>query len=186
MAGLIATVGPFRIRAERDRFRALARSIISQQISGSAAESIYRRFLLLFDPQDLSPDRLASLSPEQLRSAGLSSQKASYLLDLARRVTAGQLSLDKLGRASDHQIVEELTQVKGIGVWTAQMFLIFSLGRLDVFPADDLGVRVALRKLYALPELPDRKRSHEIAAPWRPFATIASWYCWRSLELPKQ
>ena len=120
-----------------------------------------------------------------MRSVGLSSQKAVYLSDLAARVAAGKIRFKELTRLRDEDVIDQLVQVKGIGVWTAQMFLIFSLGRLDVFPDQDLGIRTAVRNLYRLPGLPDREISHEIARPWRPFASLASWYCWRSLELPK-
>jgi DNA-3-methyladenine glycosylase II len=113
---------------------------------------------------------------------GLSQQKAAYVLDLAERVNSGELQLARLSRLPDDAVIEALTQVKGIGVWTAQIFLIFSLGRLDVLPHDDLGVRMAIRNLYGLDELPTKEVSHKIAARWRPYASVASWYCWRSLE----
>jgi DNA-3-methyladenine glycosylase II len=116
---------------------------------------------------------------------GLSAQKASYLHDLSAKVASGVVQLRRVGRMTDEDVITELTQVRGIGVWTAQMFLMFSLGRLDVFPHDDLGIRTALKRLYGLGELPDRELSHKIAAPWRPYATIASWYCWRSHEVER-
>ena len=121
-----------------------------------------------------------------LRSVGLSSQKTSYVLDLTQKALDGTLALPTIGRCSDEEVIERLVQVRGIGRWTAQMFLIFSLGRLDVFPEDDLGVRSAIRNLYGLSDLPDKATSRQIAAPWKPYATVASWYCWRSLELPKK
>ena len=185
MRALIQRVGPFRVKPEPDRFRALVRSIISQQISGGAAKSIFRRMLELLEPEGLTPGRLAEATVEALRSAGVSAQKASYLRDLAEKILTGEVRLDGLEGLPDDAIVKQLIQVKGIGVWTAQMFLIFSIGRLDVFPSEDLGVRVALRDLYLLEGLPDRDTSHRIAAAWRPFATIGSWYCWRSLELAR-
>src|SRR5207253_1744364 len=129
----------------------------------------------------ISPESLGRLTPRRLRAIGVSPQKAAYLLDLAERVGSGGLRLHRLARMSDHEVIEALIQVKGIGVWTAQMFLIFSLGRLDVFPHDDLGVRVAIRNLYRLDDLPDKETSHRIAMPWRPYASVASWYCWRAL-----
>ena len=103
-------------------------------------------------------------------------------MDLAGRIRSGELQLERLARMTDDEVIQSLIQVKGIGVWTAQMFLIFSLGRLDVFPHDDLGVRVAIRNLYSLQDLPDKETSRRIATPWRPYASVASWYCWRSLE----
>ena len=113
----------------------------------------------------------------------MSPQKASYVTDLVQKVNDGTVSLRQIGRLSDEQVVKQLTQVRGIGRWTAQMFLIFSLGRLDVFPHDDLGVRMAIRDRYGLADLPDEQAADAIAAPWRPYATVASWYCWRSLDL---
>ena len=181
---VISRVGPFSVRLERDRFRALVRSIISQQISGLAAQSIFKRLIKAVGPGGLIPERLVACSPEELRAAGLSAQKAAYLRDLSEKVQNGQVRLTRLSGMADELIIEQLTEVKGIGVWTAQMFLIFSLGRLDVFPYADLGVRMALRNLYRLKDLPDRKRAEHIAAAWKPFSTLASWYCWRSLELP--
>jgi DNA-3-methyladenine glycosylase II len=161
----------------------LVRSIVSQQISGKAARSICGRLEQLLAPGKVTPEALADQPPEALRRVGLSPQKASYLHDLSAKVVSGEVQLRRVGRMSDDEVIAELTQVNGIGVWTAQMFLMFSLGRLDVFPHDDLGIRSALRKLYGLRDLPDKELSHRIAAPWRPFATIASWYCWRSHEV---
>ncbi|HYR89819.1 MAG TPA: DNA-3-methyladenine glycosylase 2 family protein [Terriglobia bacterium] len=182
MGGVIRKAGPFRLKIGRSRFHMLVASIISQQISGKAAASIRRKLEQYIAPQKISPQSLARLSREELRGVGLSTQKAAYLLDLAERVAKGSLRLDRMGRMPDEKVIETLIEVKGIGVWTAQMFLIFSLGRLDVFPHADLGVRMALRDLYGLDDLPDKDISHKIAAPWRPYASVATWYCWRSLE----
>jgi DNA-3-methyladenine glycosylase II len=181
MREVIKKAGPFKPAILRDPFKALVYSIISQQISGKAAATIRQRLLDKLEGQ-LTPDRLVQLTKDDLRSVGVSNQKATYMLDLARRVAIGELPLKRLARLPDEEVIEALVQVKGIGVWTAQMFLIFSLGRLDVFPYGDLGVRMALRKLYGLEELPDRAASDRIASPWRPYASLATWYCWRSLE----
>jgi len=185
MKAVIRKAGPYTVKPRRDRFYMLVASIISKQISGSAARSIRQRLLDNLAPEKLSPESLSRLTPEVLRTLGLSSQKASYMLDLANRVRTGELRLDKMGRLSDEKVIEELVKVKGIGVWTAQMFLMFSLGRLDVFPHGDLGVRTAMKTLYGLGELPDKETSQKIATIWRPYASIASWYCWRSLEFKK-
>jgi DNA-3-methyladenine glycosylase II len=158
-------------------------SIISQQISGYAAASIIRRLRKLAGPGGLRAATLAKFSIAELRSVGLSPQKASYVTDLVQKVNDGTVNLRQIGRLSDEQAIEQLIQVKGIGRWTAQMFLIFSLGRLDVFPHDDLGVRSAIRNNYGLADLPDKETAIEIAEPWRPFSSIASWYCWQSLDL---
>lgn len=175
-------VGPFTLRLERNRFRMLVRSIVSQQISTSAARSIRRRVESLVAPAKLTAGRLAALEIDQLRSAGLSNQKATYILDLACKVREGEVRLRSVGRMSDEEVIGELTKIKGIGVWTAQMFLIFSLGRLDVLPHDDFGIRTAIRDFYDLDDLPDKKTSEEIAKSWRPYASVASWYCWQSLD----
>ena len=186
MKAVIDAVGPFTLRLERDRFGMLVRSIISQQISTSAALSIRRRLQELARPEGLKSANLAQFTEDELRSVGLSPQKVSYIADLAHKVNEGTVDVRQIGRLSDERIVEHLTQVKGIGRWTAQMFLIFSLGRLDVFPNDDLGVRTAIRNRYGLDDLPDKQTAHAIAEPWRPYATVASWYWWRTLDLARK
>jgi DNA-3-methyladenine glycosylase II len=185
MREVIKKAGPFTMRPHRNRFRALVFSILGQQISGKAAASIRARLIEHLKPEQISPQTIARLSPATLRSLGVSAQKSGYLLDLADRVASGEVPLNRMSRMPDDAVIEALTQVKGIGLWTAQMFLIFSLGRPDVFPHDDLGVRSAIRNLYNLDDLPTKEISHQIAAPWRPYATVASWYCWRSLEFRK-
>ncbi|HET9220268.1 MAG TPA: DNA-3-methyladenine glycosylase 2 family protein [Terriglobia bacterium] len=182
MREVIRRAGPFAMKLKRDRFQALVYSILGQQISGKAAAAVRQKLEDLARPEGLTPSRLSSFSLDELRSAGLSRQKASYILDLAQRVDEGTLSLERLARRPDDAVIESLIEVKGIGVWTAHMFLIFSLGRLDVLPHGDYGVRSAIQKLYNLEDLPDRDTCHRIAEPWRPYASIASWYCWRSLE----
>jgi DNA-3-methyladenine glycosylase II len=186
MRAVIDAVGPVTLRLERDRFGMLVRSIISQQISTSAARSIRGRLRELAGPGGLKAANIARFTGDQLRSVGLSPQKASYIADLARKVNQGTVELRQIGRLADERIVEQLTQVRGIGRWTAQMFLIFSLGRLDVFPHDDLGVRAAIRDRYGLDDMPDKQTALAIAAPWRPYASVASWYCWRSLDLKRK
>lgn len=185
MRELIRNVGAFEIKLERNRFWMLVRSIISQQVSTAAARAIGGRVQALLKPGTVSADRLLKLSEVQLRGAGLSAAKASYVLDLSDAVVSGRVLLRHIARKTDEEIIEELIQVKGIGRWTAQMFLIFSLGRLDVLPVDDLGVRVAIRDLYGLAELPDKKTSERVAESWRPYASVASWYCWRSIPLQR-
>jgi DNA-3-methyladenine glycosylase II len=185
MRKLIRAVGPFTLRPTRNRFSILVRSIISQQISTAAARNIRGRLDSLLEPGGLKPENLACLAKSDLRDVGLSRQKASYLLDLAQKTLDGTVQLDRIGRLPDAAVIEMLTQVRGIGRWTAEMFLIFSLGRLDVLPVDDLGVRSAIRNLYGLRELPNKKTCLELASPWRPYASIGSWYCWRSLDLKR-
>jgi len=183
MRELIDCVGPVRLKLRPRRFSMLAYSIIAQQISTSAARSIRRRFDRLVAPGRVTPSKLAQLSTEELRRAGISPQKSKYLHDLAEKVLDGTVRLRRVGNMSDENVIAELMQVKGIGVWTAQMFLMFCLGRPDVFPHDDLGIRHALRTLYQLEALPDRDESDRLSAPWRPHATIASWYLWRSHDV---
>ena len=185
IAAVIKQVGPCTLKPQRDRFNMLVRSIISQQISTSAARSIRAKLEALIAPEKVCPEVLARFSLEQLKSAGLSSQKATYLHDLAAKAADGTVRLEMIGRRKDEEVIEELIQVKGIGRWTAQMFLIFSLGRPDVFPPDDLGIKVALRNLYGLAELPTKAEAHALAAPWTPHSTFATWYLWRSLDLAK-
>jgi len=183
MREVIRQAGAFKLKLKRDRFQALVYSILSQQISGKAAAAVRKKLEELVGADGMTPQYISTLTSEELRRAGLSKQKASYILDLAQRVHLGTLPLERLARLPDDDVVESLIQVKGIGVWTAHMFLIFSLGRLDVLPHGDYGVRSAIQRLYDLKELPDRETCHRIAEPWRPYASIASWYCWRSLEL---
>jgi DNA-3-methyladenine glycosylase II len=185
MREVIRKAGPFTMRLRRNRFQSLIFSILGQQISGKAAASIRARLIEHLKPEQISPQTIARLTPATLRSLGVSPQKSGYLLDLADRVMSGEVRLDRMSRMPDEEVIEALVQIKGIGVWTAQMFLIFSLGRPDVFPHDDLGVRSAIRNLYALDDLPTKEESHQIATPWRPYASVASWYCWRSLEFKK-
>jgi DNA-3-methyladenine glycosylase II len=183
MKAIVDAVGPFTLGLERNRFRMLICSIISQQISGYAAASIFKRLRTLAGPGGMNAGRLGEFTVEELRSVGLSPQKASYVTDLVQKVNDETVDLRQIGRLSDERVIDQLVQVKGIGRWTAQMFLIFSLGRLDVFPHDDLGVRSAIRDNYGLSDLPDKETAIKIAAPWRPYATVASWYCWQSLDL---
>jgi DNA-3-methyladenine glycosylase II len=184
LAKLIAEIGPCRYdrRNYGSHFDALCRSIISQQLSTKAASTIHRRFLDLFENQHATPEALLAVPEDQLRSVGLSRQKTAYLRDLAERVHTGALPLDHLGELADQAIIDYLIQVKGIGVWTAQMFLMFQLGRLDVLPDLDLGIRNAIKKVYRVRGVPTAKRIAKIGEPWRPYASIACWYLWRSLD----
>ncbi|MCA9070964.1 MAG: DNA-3-methyladenine glycosylase 2 family protein, partial [Planctomycetaceae bacterium] len=176
---LISRVGAFTLRPNRDRFGMLVRSILSQQVSTKAAQSIRLRLEDMLSSESISPESISGKTIEELRSVGISGQKASYLHDLSAHVLDGRLTLNTIGRKSDEEIIEHLTAVKGIGEWTAHMFLIFALGRPDVFPHGDLGLRSALKILYDLEELPDKTTSLELAEPWRPYASVATWYCWR-------
>jgi len=180
---LIVRVGEFTLKLDRNRFGILVRSILSQQISTKAARSIRLKLEAQTEGQGLVPAAIAQLTDAQLRSAGLSGQKVSYLRDLSTRVLDGRLDLSVLHRKADDEVIADLVQVRGIGNWTAQMFLMFCLGRLDVFPHDDLGLRSAMKELYRLPEPPKKAECLALAEPWRPYATIASWYVWRLSDL---
>ena len=183
MADVIRRVGPFRLEQRRGRFQSLVRSILAQQISTAVARSMLKKLEARLAPRKLSAENLSQLSFDDLRGIGLSRQKASYLQDLSAKVLDGTVRLHRVHRLTDEEIIEELIQVKGIGRWTVQMFLIFCLGRPDVFAPDDFGLRSAIQRMYELPELPKRAEAEEVAAPWRPHGTVASWYLWRSLEL---
>jgi DNA-3-methyladenine glycosylase II len=187
LARVIDAVGTcrFRPRVEGTHFDAVLRAIVFQQLSGKAAATIHGRVLDLFRARRPTPADLLALPEDQLRGAGLSRQKISYLRDLAARAHAGEVPLDTLHELDDDALIAALTAVKGVGRWTAQMFLIFRLGRPNVLPELDLGIRKAIMLAYGLRTLPSPTRVMRIGAPWAPYATIASWYLWRSLELPE-
>ena len=182
LAGLIKRVGPYRIEYREPQFETLVRSIVYQQISGKAAATILDRLLGLAPKRNLTPRAVLKLTPEQLRSAGLSGQKASYIRDLAEHTQSKRIDFSTLGDLTDADVIDHLTQVKGIGVWTAHMFLMFALRRSDVLPCADLGVRAAIKKAYKLEALPSAKQIEELAVAWRPYCSVATWYLWRSLD----
>jgi DNA-3-methyladenine glycosylase II len=185
MARVIKAVGPCRFAARDDHshFHHIARAIVYQQLSTGAATTIHGRFVALFDSETPAPHEVAAMDDARMRGAGLSRQKASYIKDLAAKVDAGELPLDRVEQMSDAEIIASLTKVKGIGVWSAQMFLMFRLGRPDVLPALDLGIQKGVQRAYGLRKHPTPKRVLEIGKKWTPYSTIASWYLWRSLEL---
>ena len=183
MKKIIKSVGPFKQTVIRDRFLALVRSIVSQQISTAAASTIQQRLVDAIAPGKIEPQTILKFSRNDLREIGISRQKAAYMLDLAGKVDDGSVDLKNMGRKSDEQVIESLTQIKGIGVWTAQMFLMFSLARLDVFPAGDLGIQNGIEKNYSIGGELTKSKMLEIAKPWQPYSTVASWYLWRSLEV---
>jgi DNA-3-methyladenine glycosylase II len=181
---IIARVGPCRLETRRagTHYDALVRSIVFQQLSGKAAGTIHRRLCELYPRKNPRAELLLATSDDALRGAGLSRQKIGYLRDLAARVTDRSLPLAHLGRLPDDAIIEHLVQVKGIGKWTVQMFLMFRLGRPDVLPDLDLGIQTAIQRSYGLRKRPTPKDVLRIGAKWRPYASTASWYLWRSLE----
>jgi len=182
IARVIQMVGPLRLQRNRKYFVVLCRSIVSQQISTAAAETIYTRFQKLFDGHAPTPERVARLKEAPLRAAGLSRQKATYIKDLSHRFLDGTIRPRQLNYLDNEEVIERLTLVHGIGRWTAEMFLIFSLNRLDVLPVDDLGLRVAVQNIYGMKVRPDSKRLRAIGKKWNPLETVATWYAWRSLN----
>jgi len=182
MRGIIERVGPFRMEFGPPEFHSLAESILYQQLNGKAAATIFERFSRLAgDP--LTPEGILKLSDEQLRSVGLSKQKSAYLKDLAAKTAAGLLDFSRLQSLSDEEVIQHLTQVKGIGVWTAHMFLMFSLRRPDVLPTGDYGVQMAIKKHYKKRKLPKPREMERIAKAWAPYRSVACWYLWRSLDI---
>ena len=181
LAGVIRSVGQYTAKAGGEPFQLLVEAIMYQQLAGSAADAIHARFMKLYRGRFPSPTRLLSTPEERLRSVGLSGRKVEYIRDLAGRVDRG-LDLHGLATMGDGQVVERLTEVKGIGRWTAEMFLIFCLGRQDVLPVGDLGLRRAMQKTYMLRSLPLPEKMEKIALPWRPYRSVATWYLWKSLE----
>jgi len=184
LARIIDRVGPCRLEARRTgtHYDALVRSIVFQQLSGKAAGTIHRRFCEIYPGKRPRAEHVLTTRDDALRAAGLSRQKIGYLRDLSARVADRSLPLAHLGRLSDDAIIDHLVQVKGIGRWTVQMFLMFRLGRPDVLPELDLGVQNAIQRAYGLTKRPSPKEVLDIGASWTPWASVASWYLWRSLE----
>ena len=207
MRAIIERIGPCRMEFGPPEFHSLAESIVYQQLNGRAAVTIFERFAALAgDP--LTPDRILKLSDEQMRSVGLSKQKSAYLKDLAAKTAAGLVDFSRLAKLPDTEVIEHLTQVKGIGVWTAQMFLMFTLKRENVLPTGDFGVRMAMYKHYldvqrakagkksssgkkssAAKKSPRRKiklptpeQMEKIAKSWEPYRSVACWYLWQSID----
>jgi DNA-3-methyladenine glycosylase II len=184
LARVIDAVGPIEIALRRERFASLGRAIIFQQLAGAAARTIHDRFVALFPGRRFpAPRQVLDAPPEDLRRVGLSRQKSLYLKDLALHVANGTLNFHRFPRMDDEEIILELTRVHGIGRWTAEMFLMFNLGRPDVLPVDDLGIRNAARRLYRMRKVPDAKRLRALADRWRPYRSAASWYLWRSGDI---
>ncbi|MEX2007312.1 MAG: DNA-3-methyladenine glycosylase [Candidatus Levyibacteriota bacterium] len=166
-----------------DLFTTLCSSIVSQQLSNKAAETIFGRFKALFPKGKITPDKLAKMTPQKLRTAGVSNQKANYLRDLAAKVNSKEVELEKFASLTDEVIIEELTLVKGIGRWTAEMFLMFALGREDVFSYGDLILRKSFQKLYGFEKEPTAEEVEKITIKWSPYRTYASRILWRSYRL---
>ena len=185
LAAIIKRVGPCGLHAvaPKDPFEALCMSIASQQLSTKAADTIFRRFCDLFPPDRRpSPDRVMTLTDDEIRGVGFSRPKVGFIQDLAARVLDGRLDLPGLTKHPDEEVMRQLVGVKGIGRWTAEIFLMFRLGRPDILPADDLGLMNAVHRAYGLRKRPDAKRLRKMGETWRPYRSVASWYLWASLN----
>jgi DNA-3-methyladenine glycosylase II len=182
LCAIIERVGTCRMEFSPAEFSSLAEAIVYQQLNGKAAVTIFRRFAALAG-EPLTPSGILKLSDEQLRSVGLSKQKSAYLKDLSAKTAAGALDFSRLAELPDEEVIKHLTQVKGIGVWTAHMFLMFSLRRPDVLPTGDYGVQMAIRKHYKKRKLPKPQDMEKIAKAWAPYRSVACWYLWRSLDI---
>ena len=189
MAGIIERIGPFKMRYREPSFDAMARSIVFQQLHGKAAATIFERVRCAclngggLSGEALTPASLLALSEAQLRACGLSRQKLSYLRDLAQRTASGEIDFARLPEMPDEDVIEHLTRVKGIGVWSAQMFLIFALRRPNVMPTADYGINAAIKKAYRKRQMPKPKQVLKISRPWNPYCSVACWYLWRYAEL---
>jgi len=182
LRAIIERVGPCRMEFGEPTFHSVAESIIYQQLNGKAAVTIFKRFT---DAAGLpvTPDGILKLSDAQLRAVGLSKQKSSYVRDLAEKTKAGLLDFSRLHEQTDDEVIQHLTQVKGVGVWTAHMFLMFTLRRENILPTGDYGVQAAMKKHYRKRKLPKPKDMEKIARVWSPYRSIACWYLWRSLDI---
>lgn len=181
LAEIIERVGDYRIEFREPGFETLVKSIVNQQLSGRVASVIFGRLAAAAGGR-LTAENILKLRPSRMRALGLSTQKTAYIRDLARLTRDGLIRFDELESLPDDEVIARLTKVKGIGVWTVHMFLIFALRRTDILPTGDLGIRNAIRKAYGLAELPLASEMEMMAVRWRPYCTIASWYLWRSIE----
>jgi len=182
LAAIIDRVGPYKIDYREPIFQTLVRSIVFQQLNGKAASTIFNRLAAAANADPLTPESILRLRPARMRTLGLSKQKTTYIRELARFTKSGEINFDLYPTLEDTHVIEQLTRVKGVGVWTVHMFLMFALRRPDVLPTGDFGVRAAMKKAYNLPEMPKPAEMERIAAAWRPYCSVATWYLWRSLD----
>ncbi len=181
---LIDEHGHYQPRPSNDPWSALVRAILFQQLAGAAASAIQRKWFSFYGDEDATPtpEQILATSDEDFRACGISRQKTSYFRDLAAHTTDGRLKLSRLNRMTDAAVIEALTQVKGVGEWTAHMHLMFHLGRPDVLPVGDLGVRKGMQLAYGLADMPTPRQALEIGAKWTPYRSVGSWYMWRAVE----
>ncbi|HEX9845092.1 MAG TPA: DNA-3-methyladenine glycosylase [Candidatus Nitrosotenuis sp.] len=181
LAKIIKYVGSYEISLMKNPYESLVEAIITQQLSGKAAESISKRFRKLF-VRFPKPADVIKMPDSKIRLAGLSGMKVKYIKDLSEKIESKELKMRSLKNMTDEEVIMQLTQVKGVGRWTAEMFLIFSLGRLDVLPVGDLGLKKGIQRMYSMPDLPEKDEIEDLAEKWRPYRTVATWYIWKSLN----
>ena len=186
LARLIERVGPYKMSYREPDFWALTRSIAGQQLNVRAASTIFARFEAACGEKGVTPERVLALRETTLRKAGFSAQKSAYIRDLARRVRDGEVVFAELPAMSNEEVIERLTKVKGIGVWTVEMFLMFALRRTDVLPVGDYGIRAAMKRAWDLPDLPKPAQMEALAQSWKPYRSVACWYLWRLLDGPAE
>ena len=181
-AKIIMQVGDYNVKITKNRYQSLVESIISQQLSGYTANSIIKKFRKLYKSKFPKPEDVIKTSDPKLRTTGLSKMKIVYIKELSKKIESKELNMRKISTQSDEQVIEVLTGVKGIGRWTAEMFLIFSLGRLDILPVGDLGLKKGIQSMYSLKKLPEKEQIERLAESWKPYRTVATWYLWKSLQ----
>ena len=182
LAKIIRMIGNYEISITKNKYESLVEAIITQQLSGSAAKSISKKFRSLYSTRFPKPIDVIKTSDTRLRRSGLSKMKIEYIKELSKKIESKDLQLSKISKLSDEEVISELTEIRGIGRWTAEMFLIFSMGRLDILPVGDLGLKKGIQSLYSLNELPSEEKIKQYAESWRPYRTIATWYLWKSLK----
>jgi DNA-3-methyladenine glycosylase II len=182
LGAIIDRVGAYKIEYREPVFQTLVRSIVYQQLNGKAALTIFNRLAAAAKADPLTPESILKLRPQRMRTLGLSQQKLSYIRELARFTKSGEVDFELCATLEDEHVIEHLTRVKGVGVWTVHMFLIFALRRPNVLPTGDFGVRAAIKKAYGLTEMPKPAEVERIAAAWHPYCSAAAWYLWRSLD----
>lgn len=182
LAKIIKQIGDYQVKITKNRYQSLIEAIVTQQLSGSAANSIMKKFRKLYNSKFPKPLQVIKTSDSRLRTTGLSRMKIRYIKELSKKIESKELNMRSISRFEDEQVIAKLTEIKGIGRWTAEMFLIFSLERLDVLPVGDLGLRKGVQLLYSLQELPKAEQIEMLAQRWRPYRTVATWYLWKSLK----
>lgn len=179
---IICKVGKFQIKITKNHYQSLVEAIITQQLSGAAAKSIIRKFRAIYGSRFPKPIDVIKTRNLELQRSGLSKMKINYIKDLSKKIESKEINLRKLCKMNDEDIIQQLIQIKGIGRWTAEMFLIFSLGRLDVLPVGDLGLKKGIAHAFSLDELPEISKIQALAQQWKPYRTVATWYLWKSLQ----